>query len=65
MAGAWGSAGWGNRAGPLPELVELDPGEPELLLGQVRGQAVDRLAGARRMSIRAPWWSGRFWAPRS
>ena len=27
----------------------MDPGEPEFLLGQVRGQPVDRLAGARRM----------------
>jgi hypothetical protein len=45
--------GWANRCRPLPELVELDPGEPEFLLGQVRGQPVDRLAGARRMPMRA------------
>jgi hypothetical protein len=45
--------GWANRCRPLPELVELDPGEPEFLLGQVRGQPVDRLAGARRMPMGA------------
>ena len=57
--------GWGNRCRPPAGACRVGSGEPALLLGQVRGQAVDRLAGARRMSIRAPWWPGRFWAPRS
>jgi hypothetical protein len=57
--------GWANRCRPLPELVELDPGEPEFLLGQVRGAArrpVGRCAAdADACNDR---WSGRFWAPR-